>query len=489
MAASNVVPFPRGMFDSFANFLAGFGIWGRDKSLSQRFVLDLLDQQQLDAAYRSDWISRKIVDIPAFDSTRAWRSWQAEKEQIGALEKSERDLQLQLKMLQAISKARLYGGAALIIGIKNQDFKTELDPETVGKDDLAFVHVVSRWRLSAGARILDITSPWYGEPSYYQRSNPAPIPAVGGVQQVEESGLGYYPGETLFIHPSRVVKLTGLDYPDIEMSPDAWGDSVLQPVHDAIRGAGLVNSSIATVVAESKLDVISVPGLTNNMQSDEGAARLYARFSGANAAKSVVNATLIDTEEKWERKELSLTGHDKVMAMFLQICAGAADIPATRLLGQSPAGMDATGASDIRNYYDRLDSDRAVRLTPAMSRLDEVLIRHTFGSRPEEIHYNWNSLWQMDDSQKADVHLKKAQAFKIHNDSGLINEDVLRDGLYNQLVEDGVYPGLEAAEEEHGGIEPEEVDEMALQQQMTQMGQPPKPTFPRQPKPAKPRPK
>ena len=83
---------------------------------------------------------------------------------------------------------------------------------------------------------------------------------------------------------------------------------------------------------------------------------------------------------------------DKVLQAFLIICCAAADIPATRLLGREPTGMNSTGESDIRNYYDRLHADQKIRLTPALARLDEVLIRHTLGKRPKEINYEWNSL-------------------------------------------------------------------------------------------------
>ena len=34
-------------------------------------------------------------------------------------------------------------------------------------------------------------------------------------------------------------------------------------------------------------------------------------------------------------------------------------------------------------------------LTPAMSVLDEVIIRSALGSRPPEIYYEWNILWQL----------------------------------------------------------------------------------------------
>ena len=49
---------------------------------------------------------------------------------------------------------------------------------------------------------------------------------------------------------------------------------------------------------------------------------------------------------------------------FLQVAAGAADIPVTRLLGQSPAGLSATGDSDTRNYYDMIAARQELDLRP-----------------------------------------------------------------------------------------------------------------------------
>lgn len=437
------------------NFLSGFGDPTKDKSASQRFVLELMDQEQLMAAYRGDWLSRKICDVPAFDSCRAWRSWEAENDQIEKLEEVEKKLGLQRKLMQAMTRARLFGGAALLIGIDGQDFEDELDPDSVGQDDLVFVHVVSRWEIETGPLMRDITSPWYGEPSYYKRMNTPIEPSEKLNPPLEQSGLGYKPGDTLVIHPSRVVRLIGLEYPDIYSAVDSWGDSALQPVADAIKAAGLVNSSIAAMVAEAKLDVIKIPGLIEQLSTDAGTEQLRSRFAFTMAAKSTVNTTLIDSNEEWERIDLKFSNMDSVMAMYLGIAAGAADIPATRLLGKSPDGMNATGESDLTNYYDRLQADQKVRVEPALSRLDEVLIRSALGSRPPEIHFSWNPLWQSSDIDKATIALQKAQAFQIDVNAALINPDVLREARANQLIEDGVYPGLEAAIEEHD-IEPDE---------------------------------
>jgi hypothetical protein len=461
VAAPNILRFPRAWFDatrdSFQNFLAGFGVPGRDKSVSQFWWYWPLDVQQLEAAYASDWVARKIVEIPAFDATRSWRLWQADKEDQKKIEEAERQYNLQRKLLDALIKARLYGGSAIILGVNQGTFQDELEIDKVGKDDLKFVHVVSRYGLAAGPTVKEITSPWYGHPTYYQRANVVTVAPPGGVEPIGEPTMGQLPGDMLYIHPSRVIRLIGLDYPDVERAPDAWGITVLQPVADALKSAGMVTSSMAAMIAEAKLDIIKVPGLTAKMQTAEGTQNVLSRFMQTNVAKSSINALLLDKEEEWERHQLQLANYDKVLSSYFLLCCAAADVPATRFMGREPAGQNATGDSDTRNYYDRLASDQKVRQTPALRPLDEVLLRSTFGSRDDAWRYDWNALWLMSDAEKADVELKKAQAHKIDVDAGLLSPHVLQIGRENSLVESGfLYPGIESAIEDEADWDAEE---------------------------------
>lgn len=444
-----VVAGPQSWFDSFSNFLAGFGLLGRDKSVSQIYNLNLLTPQQLEAAYRGDWLARKIVEVPAFDCTRAWRSWVAEQDQIEQLERTEQEFGLQHKLLSGLTKSRLYGGAALIIGVDQGDWGSELDVDKVSKGDLKFVHVVDRWHLSAGPLVRDVTNAYFGQPAWYMRANVPLPPQIGSVEQLEAAMKGLPEGSVIYIHPSRIVRLIGCDYPSMDHAPDPWGDSVLQVVDTAVKNAGLVASSVSAAIGELKFDIIKIKGLSAMMETTEGAKKLVDRFSNANAAKSVVNSVMLDKEEEWERRELRLTNMDRVLMSYMTIACGAADVPATRLLGRSPEGMDATGDSDIRNYYDRLAADQTVRLTPAMARLDDILIRHTFGDRDPDIHYHWDSLWQMDDKEKADINLKVAQAHNFDVQAGLLPPAVLKKARENFLIENPfMYPGIEAAIEQ-----------------------------------------
>ncbi len=275
----------------------------------------------------------------------------------------------------------------------------------------------------------DLESPYYGQPKEY----------------VLQNSKDYK--QSVKIHPSRMVRLIGLDPPD-PMLNSGWGDPLLQVINDSVAAAGTVMQSLATMIHEAKIDVIKIPGLTEIFSTSEGTNRLIRRFSEANIAKSVINAIVIDGQEEWQRIGTNFAGMPEILQMYLQIAAGAADIPVTRFLGQSPAGMNSTGESDLINYYDKIASDQELRLSPALEKLDKAIIRSALGSIDPDIFYNWNSLWQVDDNVKADIAKKKADVSKIDAEAGLIPIEALARGRVNQLIEDGTYPGLEAAVEE-----------------------------------------
>lgn len=452
--------------DSFTNFIAGLGVFGRDKAASQQFSFSPLNLVEIEAAYRGDWLSRKIIDIPAIDATREWRVWQADKKDVKIFAAAEDAINIQQKVLDLLIKARAYGGACIVLGVDGQgDWTDELDVKQVKKDQLKFIHVLTRWNISAGTIILDLNNKWYGEPSYYMRTNVVTgaslIPEIDSAVKANGyslKSLKATPGGMMLIHPSRVIRMVGNPYPDIERAPDQWGDSCLQTVHDAVRDTGITTQSVAAMVAEAKIDIIKIPGLSNKLSTDAGTNLLVKRFSNANVAKSVINALLLDTEEEWERKEIHPEGLWQVINTFMAIASGAADIPATRLLSQSPGGQNSTGESDMRNYYDRVKGEQTRKYQPMLEPLDQALIRSATGTYPEGLTYLWNTLWQMTAAEKADVSLKKAQVFQIDVNTALIPQDALTKGRVGQLIEDGTYPGFDQAIDESEALMEEERD-------------------------------
>lgn len=60
--------------------------------------------------------------------------------------------------------------------------------------------------------------------------------------------------------------------------------------------------------------------------------------------KSINNLLLLGDGKSWAWQKMDFAGIPELVRTFLQVAAGAADIPVTRLLGQSPAGLSATAA-------------------------------------------------------------------------------------------------------------------------------------------------
>lgn len=433
--------------DSLTNLVSRMGT-ERDKAASSAYVLTHLTDDQIYAAYKTAWLPKKIVNVPAFDSVRAWRDWQAEADQIEAIEAEEKRLGLQAKIYRARIKARLWGGAAVMIGTGDAAVDQPLDAEKVAKAGLRYLTVLSRRQLSAGDETeLDTESPWYGLPKTYM------LKSRNGVQTR--------------IHPSRLVLFSGEgqleDEEDLPNAHRGWGDSVLQSTLDAIKQSDGTAANIASLVFEAKVDIIRVPNFMANLGDARYRDKIVERATLAAMAKGINGTLLLDKEEEYESKSASFATLPDVLDRFLQIVSGAADIPMTRLLGMSPAGMNATGESDLRNYYDRLSAMQELEMTPAMALLDECLIRSALGSRDKDIHYNWAPLWGMSEKEKADVFKTKADGARAIAGTGtsppLMPIEALSDALVNEFIEDGSLSGLEAAIDEYGKLSEQEEDQ------------------------------
>lgn len=435
--------------DSLTSLVSRMGT-ERDKASTVFYTHPTMTDEQALAAYRGSWLPRKIIDIPALDSCRKWRDWQAKNADIELIEGEENRLNVKGKVLEALTKARLFGGAAIYIGTGDSNPEKPLDPERVGKAGLKYLTVLSRRDMTAGPIEQDVTSEYHGKPSYYE------VTGTSGMQMVR-------------IHPSRMVIFVGARQPDSLMMAgllEGWGDSVLTATLDAIKNADSTAGNIASLVFEAKIDIIRIPDFMASLGNEVYRSKIIERYTLANMSKGINGTLLLDKEEEYESKSATLAGLTDILMAFMQIVSGAADIPVTRLLGQSPAGMNATGASDMKNYHDRIQSIQQLEMTPAMHKMDECLIRSALGSRPAEIHYSWAPLEQMSEKERADIFKLNADAARAIVGSGTGQEIIARDAvsraLVNRLVEDGVLPGLEDAVDEFGEIGEQEPSEEEL---------------------------
>ena len=428
--------------DRLANVMSGRGT-SVDRRTQNAWIMEYLDPQQVEAAYRTNWLVKKIVDIPAKDMCREGRAWQAKGSKIEGLEEEEKRLGLWPKLQRALILARLFGGGALIIGDGAGNTMAELKPETIRKDGLRYIHVMNRWELSLGQPITDVDSPWFRQPEYFQ------ITTAGTRQNVQ-------------LHPSRVIPFIGQAPPEggLFTQTDSWfwGDPIMLSIREAVQDAMTATAGFAALIDEAKLDIIKIPELMANVATEEYQSRLLTRLSLANTGKSAHRALIIDGAEEWNQRQVTWAGIPDVMMRFLEIVSGAADIPVTRLLGQSPKGLQSTGKGEQQDYYDKVEADQGELLKPALERLDELLIRSALGSRPDDIYFEFNPLDEPDEAAEAEIDKKVADTLKTYSDIGIIQDEALAAIAKNRMVESGRWPGCEAAFEEHPDVPEDEPD-------------------------------
>lgn len=438
--------------DSLKAFLGGLGDETRDKRAGLYYGYSFMSDDQLINAYRGSWLPRKIVNIPAQDAVRAWRNWQASVDQIEAIEKEEKRLGLRQKVKEALTKARLFGGAAIVIGDGTDDLTKPFVAEGIGLQGIKYLTVLSRVRLTAGEIETDPTSEYFDQPKTYR---------------VNERD----------IHPSRLVRFNGAPHPESFYSwgvSNGWGDSVLTAVFDAVKNFDGTAANIASLVFEANIDVIGIPDFLDQLADPRYLQALNTRMGLVAANKGINRSIMKDAAETFERKQISFTGLDSIFDKFIQEVSGAADIPATRLLGMSPSGLSSTGEADLRNYYDHVNAEQTLTIEPAMRLLDEALIRSALGTRPPEIWYEWAALWQLSEKERAEVADKMSNVAERLNRTGLISQPALSKAVVNQMNEDGIYPGLEQMVED----DPVDFDALLEHEEVmrAQAEQPPQPS-------------
>lgn len=421
--------------DGLQNVVAELGT-PKDKASAWTYAVCYQSNIELENIYRSSWLGRKIVDVPVDDMTRSWRTWHTENALVDRIEAAERKFDVRAKMSEALRWARLFGASAIIVGTKSGRPDEPLDVERLAQGDLQFLHLAVAPALIVKEWETDFNSPHFGQPSLYTF-----IPSISGNTATA----------SVDVHASRVIPFTGVELPPnasrglTANGHTSWGDSVFTSILDTLVTAGSITSVIASLVLEAKLDVVKIADLGALLSTPGGEDKIRKRFALAASLKSVNNMLLLGEGEEYDQKTLNFAGLSDIHIRIMQEVSGAADIPATRLLGQTPAGLQATGESDLRNYYDMIQARQETSLRRALERCDRVVFASEGIELPREAWFSFVPLWQETPTQKAENALKKAQATRALHGTGLIAEAALAKGVVSQLIEDGVYPSLDTA--------------------------------------------
>ena len=417
--------------DGIHNVMTGIGSSYSKRSNNHYDFTPMNCQQQLEAAYRSDWLPRAIVDYPVEDMTREWRSFKcidADK-----LQDAEREYRIRSVTEEALRWARLYGGSGIVM-LTDQPLDQPLDVNKIRKGSLKNLIVFDRYTLSAP--VLNLHNPLssnYMLPECY-----------------------YVHGGSQRIHHSHVVRFTGAPLPlRLKMMTSGWGDSELRKAIDQVMDYTAGMAGIAELMAEANVDIITRDGLTDEIATDQEGA-IIQRYAAFNQMKSVVQMALLDGEETYDRKTLNLSGVAPIIEMFMTACCGATGIPMTRLFGIQAAGLGNEGKGDMNNYHNHLRSKQTSQLDPSMWYLDQVFVRSALGTYPTDYSYMWNPLEQLNGKEVQDERKLQAERDLLYLQAGVVTVSQVQRNLQQCEVYQFDDSEIEALAQAEGLYEEEE---------------------------------
>ena len=382
--------------DSLSNMVANIGT-NRDKRTHNVFGFEFVNQIELEAAYQSNWLARRIVDKPNEDALREWRKFSGKYAKDIATE--ERRTGVQQHYLDTCCWGDLYGGAAML-AVTGQDLSEPLDLEKIKKGSLKNLVVLDRWDIQPTEFNLD-------DPLKTNWMMPERYTMINGKQP---------------IHHSHIIRRTGARLPRrMRMFEQGWGDSRLRRCMSDLRDVVATKGGIASLVLEANVDTVSVKGLQGALASAQS-DKITERYRLFGMMKSLVNLGLLDQDnEKYERNSISFSGLSQIMEQFMVWTAGAAEMPVTELFGQSASGLGATGEGDRKSYEGTIKGKQDGQMRLDLEELDQILIRSALGFYPDDIEFEWNPLSLPSGTEQAQEDLADAQA-----DTLLIENRVIR---------------------------------------------------------------
>jgi phage-related protein (TIGR01555 family) len=397
--------------DGFMNIITGVGT-RRDPTTSTDYTPETaLSQGVLEAIYEGDGIGRRIVEMPAEEMCREWFSVETDSGTGEDMADHLETLGARQVFIEASVWARLYGGAGVYFLLDDGlDADQPVIPERIRS--VQAMHVYDRFAISfdrAGELSQNPLRRLRGLPEFYHIT-----PAFGGQQ--------------FRVHESRMVLVPGRRLSDRRRQANGgWDAPVLQGVYTNLQRYSVAMGYSANILRDFVQVVLAVKGLTDLISSGREAV-VTRRVQMLDVSRSILNAVIIDADgEEYTKNSSSVAGLPDLLDRFAEHLSASCGIPISKLFGRSPAGLNATGENEVRNYYDMLASEQERTLSPLAEEAVRLLFLAkdgpTGGVEPNNWSVRWESLFQPTEKEVVEVRKMVAETDKIYVDSGVLAAD------------------------------------------------------------------
>lgn len=420
--------------DSFQNPMTRTGVFMPNPLETTEYPLTRFTRgwQTINALYRSHWIVRRIIDVVPEDMIKNGYHvlTQLSPDQIKKIVRCDRTTRTSRRILEGLKWGRLYGGAGALIMIEGHEnwLDQPLDYDTIMPSSYKGLLVLDRWSgvTPEDKLVSDISDPEFGMPEYYTISSDA---LTVGIR----------------VHHSRILRFMGRPLPYLEQLAETyWGASELEHVIDELKKRDNVSWNIAMLTFMANLRVMKMDGMGQLLATgnEQAQMQLYNTIQGMNAMMNNNSLQILGEGDSYETHQYTFGGIGETYDRFMMDVAGAAETPVTKLFGRSPAGMNATGESDMQNYYDTIEEKQEAELRPVYDKILPIMFISTLGGIPDDWDYEFNPIRRPRDDEMADLASKNTDSVTKAFQAGMVSQRTALKELRQQSEMTGMWSNI-----------------------------------------------
>lgn len=345
--------------------------------------------------YQYNGLFSKIIDRPAEEALKHGMEYNVSDADLREFLDDALDrLDWEEKAVTAIRWARLFGGSIIVMLL----------------DDGGGLEEPVNWQ--------DVRS--VEELRVYERAIVQPDPDTYRTGKAEYFDVSSTYGGTFRVHRSRCLVFKNGSLPEYGAAQQYyyWGLPEYIRIHKDLSRALKTHTNAANMIEKSVQPVYKQRGLQSMLAGPNGDEMELKRLQVLDASRGMMNTIAVDMEgEDYDFKTFQMTGTKEILESTCNLLSAVTCIPQTILFGRSPAGENATGESDLENYYNFVEGIQKRMLKKNIRTLIKAIVQAGVydGSieNPGNIKPTFKPLWSLSETEKATVELTKAQRAQV----------------------------------------------------------------------------
>lgn len=345
--------------------------------------------------YQYNGLFSKIIDRPAEEALKHGMEYNVSDADLREFLDDALDrLDWEEKAVTAIRWARLFGGSIIVMLL----------------DDGGGLEEPVNWQ--------DVRS--VEELRVYERAIVQPDPDTYRTGKAEYFDVSSTYGGTFRVHRSRCLVFKNGSLPEYGAAQQYyyWGLPEYIRIHKDLSRALKTHTNAANMIEKSVQPVYKQRGLQSMLAGPNGDEMELKRLQVLDASRGIMNTIAVDMEgEDYDFKTFQMTGAKEILESTCNLLSAVTCIPQTILFGRSPAGENATGESDLENYYNFVEGIQKRMLKKNIRTLIKAIVQAGVydGSieNPGNIKPTFKPLWSLSETEKATVELTKAQRAQV----------------------------------------------------------------------------